>query len=130
MNELKNETFFPTGVFDLIKEYAGIDPVKHKQKKAYKEVLKTMKTARFVRDDCCCEGCCHKHYYGCYGLEFNGYKRAKRDLKCKEVYHLACRYENPPGRYGAFLLPEYEQLWEPIPSEGFLPIGGYLPDGY
>ena len=39
------------------------------------QILNELKTTRFVRTQCDCEGCTEKHYYGCYYFKEFNYSR-------------------------------------------------------
>tara|TARA_R110002126_G_scaffold3152_8_gene17638 strand:- start:3964 stop:4440 length:477 start_codon:yes stop_codon:yes gene_type:complete len=43
--------YFPPGVFNLIKAYADIDPIKHKNKKHYNSVMKVLKCLQLGAND-------------------------------------------------------------------------------
>lgn len=80
MNELNKEMYFPDGVFDLIKAYAGIDPIK-KHRECFDKMLRkifdmTDKIGFYFEDGdckCCVDTYKDMEYYIIRGINSSGY---------------------------------------------------------
>ena len=52
--------------------------------------LEELKTSRFIREYCNCEGCQYKQHYGCYQYEFNDPDNGKRGKRCNIIRLKQC----------------------------------------
>ena len=51
--------------------------------------LEELKTSRFIREYCNCEGCQYKNHFGCYEYEFND-PDLKRGIRCNIIRLKQC----------------------------------------
>ena len=78
------EMYFPPGVFNLIKAYADIDPIKHKNKKHYNSLMDVLLYLQLGANDYHDEWRNIRYFAGQPRGKLQSYKDQSREHECQE----------------------------------------------